>query len=379
MAIISKAAKQGNNIDFNLVLFDFIEDMIAQGWRVLGSGDGTSFENDGETSGTTGTGSGGGFHLFTAGSQFIPRDGAEATGTTRWLRLASPSDADHYREYVFRGEDNYNVGTNRDHWRIVLSRTPMDNGASASTPGTPTTGNAIGLCGVRTGTPWPVTLNTETHPGWAGSTDHYFYWWIGDSDENYDFVFVGHEFNIGGTITDQPKSMFGQLRVTFPNPINPSDTDPYVYIAMPGQRVDRVKGDLGKGDSNILNERYDTYTGTSTITGACGAYDFSGGGSLSGTYPMSSATIAYNGTNETQLFDAFDYYYTTDVFKQMVYNPIMWACWDSNYHEFIKGYTTSNILMACTDPSTGRTVEDSSGNRRWHFAGWSFPEAVDSP
>lgn len=32
-------------------LFDFVEDMIAQGWRVLGSGDGLSFENDGPAKG----------------------------------------------------------------------------------------------------------------------------------------------------------------------------------------------------------------------------------------------------------------------------------------------------------------------------------------
>lgn len=33
---------------WNGVFFDFIEDMIAQGWRVLGSGDGLNFENSGQ-------------------------------------------------------------------------------------------------------------------------------------------------------------------------------------------------------------------------------------------------------------------------------------------------------------------------------------------
>jgi len=213
------------------IVFAWLEDMISLGFRVLGSGNTVDYENDGQTSGLTGTGSGGGFHVITTATQ----QGLYVTDTkVSWVRMATPIDAPFYRELLVY-QDYYTLRTD-GHWRIergTSSSSKFDTGGSASVPPSqPDYAYAFGH-------PYPTRSNSSLDfyglfPDVAGSC--WFHWAIGDANENYDWVV--HSWR--GRGTPGIFSMWGQVQtqrfdgqvLTGEGPDLP-DPDPIVYIHKP--------------------------------------------------------------------------------------------------------------------------------------------------
>ena len=73
-------------------MFQWKEDMVTTGWRILGSGDGSAFSNTGQGAGT-GTGSGGSFDHITVATDL---DCSSNGGNHAWIRFATPSAAAHH-------------------------------------------------------------------------------------------------------------------------------------------------------------------------------------------------------------------------------------------------------------------------------------------
>lgn len=245
--------------------FEFLQDMIAAGWRVRGSGNYTSYENFGVTDGTTGTGAGGQYDLILNVSALTQK--VLNTGTS-WIRMATPANAAHYREFLFYTQFRGSVV--HTAWRIEWARegNMFDTGAAAGTP--PTATQAIAM-----GSRQPVRQNSandcSTYAAPAG--ENWYAWTIGDADENYDFVFWSWKNRI--TDTGAMYSAFGSLYVSDTFDGNGADVDPYLYI-----NVARVSdGTPAYTDvsnmfevAHVLSTRQETTTSTTIAPGVYASF-----------------------------------------------------------------------------------------------------------
>ncbi len=200
--------------------FEFLQDMIAAGWRVRGSGNYSTYENHGDTDGTTGTGAGGQYDLILTASALVQK--VLNTGAA-WIRMATPSDAPHYREFLFYTQFRGSVVTTE--WRIEWARegNTFTTGAAAGTP--PTATRAVAM-----GSRQPVRQNSandcSTYAASAGLNR--YAWSIGDVDEQYDFIFWS--WRLRTTAPGALYSAFGSVYVASPATGNGADSDPYLYI-----------------------------------------------------------------------------------------------------------------------------------------------------
>lgn len=229
----------------------FENDLIAQGWRVLGSGDTFTFENAGQTAGTAGTGPGGGFDLITSADGGVQQGAdtrvvggrgniwgfpyASDLAGSSWRRIATPVDAQHYREYLFTIRWRWNQTTSRNHLCVYMARDAAafsDNATPVAPPLPNDKTRYVALVGRQNMEATGLVGNQEPeHLPFFPGTDSYAHWFIGDASEDYDFLFW--------STRSSEKSIFrffGQLRLvnTYAESIGKVDTDPYLYVSSGG-------------------------------------------------------------------------------------------------------------------------------------------------
>lgn len=252
MGFLSKLGVKTNPGDdqnaFNTVFFDLIEDFIVQGWRVLGSGDLNTFENEGQTAGSSGTGSGGGYHLFTFASNPIDTSSpwpAENWGNVdfpngaSWIRIATPADADHYCEFLFQLRFDGNPGDGYNMiWEYCSGSQRFNTGATATERPEVNTGKALHLGTPYTGEAKPEGNDEVTFFAPSGNNrNNLMFYHIGDKEEDYDFLVWTSRGGTAGEGTGEVFCVWGRLRtilneqrtVVVGGPTD--DPDPYVLIA----------------------------------------------------------------------------------------------------------------------------------------------------
>ena len=162
-------------------LFDMIEDMITQGWLIVGSGDGlAAFENTGQTAGLGGGGSGGGFHVFTTGgSGALGMDNGSDFVNGAWVRIKAPVGSNFANlEYLWSRD------TTSNDWRLMASvdGTGFDSGGAAAV--SPVAADQVSLAGNQVRQASSADFRTWI-PSGGGVHDH---WAVGDASEDYGFV-----------------------------------------------------------------------------------------------------------------------------------------------------------------------------------------------
>lgn len=285
MTAIQRRNQPAHETEWPAIFFAFVEDLIAQGWRVLGSGDGLSFENDGQTAGSSGSGSGGGYHLFTSSSGVVVTSNWSAGNWGNinssqgacWIRVASPADAEHYIEYLFQmSSSSYHhnflaIDYCRDQQRF-------DSGASAWVR--PSVSSGIALSLVRSLYGWvadPSTLAQHYHPCLAPSGTGHSHWYIGDASEDYDFLlWVSRD---DASTLGEVFSAFGRLRTTLglSRSDGSPDPDPYIHF------VDFVNGGGNsthnfKSDGVIFRTEYTVALGPERLEDRDGSGGLESGG-----------------------------------------------------------------------------------------------------
>lgn len=244
---------KGSAVHAHKTWFTFMEDLIANGWRVLGSGDGDTFENDGQTAGSSGTGSGGGFDVITRTEDLaqitlpstvssLSLEGSWGNESAFpdllgacWRRIATPADAEHYCEFLFQ----MNVGggggiSQRMIIRYCRGTQRFDNGASAWVRPSVNTGVAFTLGGGNTGNSIidevPPTSSDKT-TFFAPTSNWRAHWYIGDSSVDYDFKFYANR--ISASVNGEIFSSFGRARLVtaaVSRSDGSPDPDPYILF-----------------------------------------------------------------------------------------------------------------------------------------------------
>lgn len=243
----------------------FENDLIAQGWRVLGSGDTYSFENTGQTDGSTGTGPGGGFDVITsaAGGEHNGGGGGDTRvvgglgniwgfpytdgkAGSSWRRIATPVGAEHYREYLISHQWKFNQNTSRHYWVVYLARDAATFNANGSPTDLPLPADeTLYVCLAGRQNPSATGAGSSQDPAavpfFCGAAG-YAHWFIGDAGDDFDFLFW--------TTRTSERSifrMFGQLRLvnTFAEQIGKVDDDPYLYVCA-GTTSDSGSIDIGR-------------------------------------------------------------------------------------------------------------------------------------
>lgn len=334
------------------VMFEFLEDMIARGFRVLGSGNGTTFENEGETAGSTGTGSGGGFHLFTAASQM------NAQGA--WLRLATPADAPHHREWVFRRSSG--TGHSEFNWGVWVARDPdgFDTGAGASTRPTAADGLAIGHANPST------SLSAVLFPNWR----YMAYWTIGDVEDDYSFMF----WTVRSANTYELFSAVGWTRVRAP--FLGDDPDPYLYFFKGKTMTSTTNASLVYGLHNVdgSDTPQESITGDGTPMEqfrAFASFRYGQGHAQSGTYQVGLAqAVGGSGTtpNNRPLHQVGK---TGSANLRTHLNPaIAYRGVTASAVRFIKGVHSSRILRLTHDTAKHPYLIRPVGDGPWYAVFW---------
>ncbi len=232
--------------NFAKVWFDnWLTDMIAQGWRVLGSGDGFTFENEGQTDGSTGTGPGGGYHVHNTADPLMQDDRYRVPYAgnwtnisvfpnyygASWVRLATPADAPHYMEFLFRHTYTTASGS-APYMEVLFVKDPgrFDSGATAWM--------------------WPylasgaqaVRLREDTYLYEEGAPSQKLSVWcpaegrlhyiIGDAIDDYDFLVWTHRKN--PVVSGEVFMSFGRLRVVGGDKRSDGSDDPDPYVILSG-------------------------------------------------------------------------------------------------------------------------------------------------
>jgi hypothetical protein len=231
------------------VWWQYVRDMIDAGWRVMGSGDTFSFENAGQTAGS-GTGYGGQWSVITSEQGGTQQVGDRVVGGlgniwgfpyasglagASWIRLATPVAAEHYREYVFQPQWRFNQDGNRHRMWVAVAFDDSTFNAGGSAVALPLPADTTRyLC--LAGTQNPKASGTgENQTPWdqyfGPDTSGYVHWFIGDADEDFDFLFMTTR-TIGAGIW----RLFGQFRLTnlWASAQGEEDLDPYLYLCTGG-------------------------------------------------------------------------------------------------------------------------------------------------
>ncbi len=262
-------------------LFAWITDMITQGWQVYGSGDGSAFSNEGQTSAPY--------------TNYITSAAVLATKSTNvgaaWIRLRSPVGASHVCEYLI--QCNWYSGSTAIEWRIAVSRngTGYNSGASAWTRPVAADDLAIGHR-----RPNKINATTDFSEIFPGTAAAIAFWSIGDARENFDFLWCTiRQRNPGGLF-----SYFGRAKITRPwlgleqslHSAGGVDPDPFVYLgryesngATPASST--ITTDLGGLDG--VDVALEAYVNVTTAVGAFASFKYGSADPFAGTYPVALA------------------------------------------------------------------------------------------
>ena len=356
---------------FHVQVFNLKEDLVTTGWRVLGSGDGDSkFENTGQ-SGGAGTGSGGGFDVWDTAAD-AAQGGTVVSGDGSWLRLAPPLDAPAQYEMLLMIEQTANPGNNEGQWRIEMSR----NGVGFTVGGTaglaPTATDQVGIGMQRPDTRTNGDLSAYLAPSGASKV----FYWIGDSEEDYDILFLVFRSD------DQVYSAWGNMYVGVPNQALATAPDPFVYIRIlqdsSGASTDiwgiraREIVSPSEADSEIPEE---SNTRTTADRGVFMSYKNGEGHPLSGTYRGALYVPCQFAAGDFQPFTETGRDPSTGA--NMSVSPLMWGKQRGKVH-FLKGFTKNETLhIAAHADSTGdyKVVQGPSPDNkvRFVFDGLSVP------
>lgn len=414
MAFISKnnvAVAENALNDFpSLVLFDLMEDMIASGWRVLGSGDCVSFENQGQTSGSSGSGSGGGFDVITSGDGVQGSDVSHTEGGLNnadesptfagasWRRLASPEDYDGYVELLFWR--SFHANQAGDRWTLYQATTDQafnSDGDAFRAPVDFTKKNFIAIMGTRVPSAEPTGGDGEKGdvtwvPGNGGSHNH---WFIGDKDEDYDFVYYN---NRGADSNVDMFQLFGRVR-TSPNtlPDGSDDPDPFATLKLGKTSRGTISGlqdneaDIFEVNTGItLPERME-YTDSAPSDGCLIPVSYGLGTNWAGrgTYPGN--ILRWDGGDANMMESLATTKDPITNSHQILFNPLIGRTGPDTQQDlivrFIKGSIKNKILGLTTiyyespkienDPATGES------RLNWGFLSlpWlsSQPITIESP
>ena len=386
----------------NTIWFEFMNALIAQGWRVLGSGDGNSFENDGQTAGATGTGVGGGFDVITTSSviqQIVLPDTVASEGRVgnwgnysgfpdnfgaSWRRIATPAGADHYCEYLFQVDSideqvlvRYCRGSQR-----------FDSGATAWGRPNVNTGTAL-MLGTRNSVEQGQGV-TEDANGFLPSTDGRAHWWIGDSSVDYDFLYWSHRKGFNGDV----QATFGRLRVTGgPQRTDSSDDpDPYLLICqLDGAGFTGHKwlalNDVFRATEaapNRMEDRVSVFSGDGPYwVSSYGLDDPGVAASNQGHYGGSLVNqVVQTGSGYQSLFDNVRLV-PTDRRQIVTAIPVVFAG-NVSSQEYYKGVLKNDLFGLCGSPTAIPVVEKGPDPSdpirvRWGFFSvyWGASEAVE--
>lgn len=231
---VNRRASTGGS---SILMFDFVRDLISRGWRVLGSGDVNTFENTGQTAGSTGTGLGGGYDLITSCAATVDRttpwtsgqwsNAVTSTGGS-WWRIKTPADAPVQREFIFQTPGSSSGQTDAN----ILIRVSLlgftGNDATASTP--PTATDRLNLVNTQSDTGGAGAACTLL--GGSGHAAAIAHWAIGDLSEKYAFYFAS--CSPTATIGNRAGGVFAFDAVVNPwqgsDPPTTNDPDPYFYL-----------------------------------------------------------------------------------------------------------------------------------------------------
>jgi hypothetical protein len=366
------------NATWTVSLFDMIEDMITQGWLVLGSGDGLlAYENTGDTDGSTGSGSGGGYHVLThSGSGANGMANQTLNVGSSWVRLRAPVDSlNPNLEYLW--ELSWRASMDFDSWRLMISidGDGFDSGGDADTA--PIAVDQVSLAGnqVKQGTTadFRVWVSDEA----TASNTH---WVVGGVDEDYAFyIFITRYAN---------NSIFGAWGldpVTVLNPGapgDPPDPDPHIHLAChhadatPNDNFWNVLVNWGmvEVDQNTT-ERVESMTGAEGP--AAGCYAFWGKGknppdAATGLYTVALCQLYFGATGSFRR--AISDMYPLDADGVVSYysgNVYMRPNKDLT-HAFWKGVSKGDLFMMTE--SSGFVVDDDvNSNSRLRRSGMSIP------
>jgi hypothetical protein len=364
---------------FNSVFFDFMEDLIAQGYRVLGSGDGNTFENDDETAGATGTGTGGGYHLFTqaltidTSSPWPAENWGNVNGFPNnlgasWIRFATPTGAVAKREFVFQIQWRSNPGTGYTVMIAMCKGTQKFNtGATAWQPPDVNTGAALVLAEVNpTYDPtFPLNVANALVPSAAGVC----HWIIGDATKDFDFLFLSNRTNGTGFLF----ASFGLLRtVAPPGLLATPDPDPYVVVCTMESGGGNTSDDFAGSNSFLRPEdtggnldRYEDRTGGSsgtpgTLYATYGLDDSDAiAAGLDGTYSVACLRLSVQDSGGIQGVQTG---FTSDpaTQKSLVIPTVgigRFGDAAAITHRFLKGYLKNDLLWFHTRGDTPPKVE----------------------
>lgn len=261
---VNRLIGTGISTDFPLVLFQLLDDMVALGWRVFGSGDGLSlFSNQGQTAGGEDPGNPWGTWSV------IRSGGAGANGLSNqafnvgsaWVRLRTPADAAVQREYLWILD--FRSGISLADWRLLTTRdaSGFDTGADADTA--PVAAGHVALAGNQVAQAAATDFRTWIPSG----TGNLVHWILGDKDDEYAFIW----FSVRST----DLGVWGvwgldQISPAFPGSAPPGteDPDPFYHLishaASSFMSYDWADGaTIGRSDIGSLSSiRVEDYTGT---------------------------------------------------------------------------------------------------------------------
>lgn len=342
-------------------MWEFIEDLIAVGWQVKGSGDGTggNYENEGQTAGSSGTGSGGGYHVHPDDTTMYLNQ-VSPSKLSPWVRLATPTDHPSPHEIVFVLNDQIGGSYQHGQWRMVYFRDGnADTGASAGQqPSTtvPNDGQAFGYANDGTANGFPF---------WAPAASGKMHWVIGDKSENYDFMWIVTDVN------GEVFSIFGQLYLLGANgTASNSDLDPMVYFSVkqsseastPTSRflTDNSISHVSGSDTSEENDtttfqngifasfHYNDPNKETYMVGACQPFGRDGSGTIVPAYQVPAGE--YDNSN-----------------RYVLYNPI-WFGKFGGTKRFLKGVYLGKLFQWALD-ETGPELLDDGTDRYATFHG----------
>lgn len=355
------------------LLFLMIEDMIATGWRVLGSGDGlAAFENTGQTGGGSGVGTGGGYHV-------INQAGAGANGMSNqtfnvgssWIRLASPLGAAVYREYLWVLD--FRSGILLDDWRLLttLDNPGFNSGGSAQTAPVAASSH-FALAGNQ------VLAGTSTdfrawRPSTVPSTMH---WILGDVNEEFSFIMITTRgganavfscWGLDQIVNAQPGS----------NPPTTDDPDPHIHIVghttAGGNSQDcfAFRGRMYDSLFNNTQGRFEDVTGSHN--GGIFASSFLGeaqpSSPIGGHYQYAFSMYEEGATDFS--FGSLGALPFVGKFGERPNNFIMRS---EPIPRTYKGFTRGRLLRQATRvPGSPEVWEDDTGQRRLNIQGITIP------